>query len=410
MPIITRRNALRLSLGALGAGVTTAAYATAPSAAQQGPAKACILLYMVGGASQIDTWDPKPGRPTGGEFRSIRTTIPGVHVSEHLPGLARRTRDLAIVRSLSYREGNHARARYLMHTGYVPAGAARHPGLGSYVHAAAPPGAPLPGNIAVGGPGHRAGLLGSTHDPFVVTNPTRPVRNVESDMSAARLDARLDIWSALQDDFAVGRTPKTVQGHDAVVDQAVRMMRAPELEAFDLSREPRAVSERYGPGTFGQGCLMARRLVERGVPFVEVQMGGWDTHESNFERVAALSAELDTAMSALLDDLKSSGLLGETLVLWMGDFGRTPRINARGGRDHYPHVASAVLAGGGVRGGQVIGATDADGMAVSERPISVADLHRTVHTKLGVDPEEVRLSAGGRPISAVDGGTVIAGL
>lgn len=410
MSIMTRRNALRLGLGAVTAGVTTAAYATAPASESQGTAKACILLYMVGGPSQIDTWDPKPGRPTGGEFRSIRTTMPGVHVSEHLPGLARRSKDLAIIRSLSYREGNHARARYLMHTGFVPAGGARHPGLGSFVHAAQAPGASLPGNIAVGGPGHKAGLLGPAHDPFVVSNPTRTVRNVESDMSAARLDARLDMWSALQGDFAAGRSPNAVQGHDAVVEQAIRMMRAEELEAFDLSQEPRSVSERYGPGKFGQGCLMAKRLVERGVPFVEVQMGGWDTHENNFERVATLSAELDTAMSALLDDLKSSGLLDETLVLWMGDFGRTPRINARGGRDHYPRVASAVLAGGGINGGQVIGATDPDGFSVTERPVSVADLHRTVHTKLGLDPEDVRLSSGGRPITAVDGGTVIEGL
>ncbi len=407
LPTITRRDALRLGLGALTAGVTTAAYANGPDLYRHIQAKACILLYMVGGASQIDTWDPKPGRPTGGEFRSIRTTLPGVHVSEHLPGLARRTDDLAIVRSLSYREGNHARARYLMHTGYVPAGGAQHPALGAFVHAAQSPGAPLPGNVAIGGPGHSAGLLGPAHDPFVVSNPVQTVRNVESNISAARLDARLHMWSALQEDFGSERTPAAVQGHDAVLDQAIRMMRAPELEAFDLRQEPRNLSERYGPGKFGQGCLMARRLVERGVPFVEVQMDGWDTHESNFERVAALSRELDTAMSALLDDLKSSGLLEETLVLWMGDFGRTPRINARGGRDHYPHVASAVLAGGGVAGGQVIGATDADGVAVTDRPITVSDLHRTVHTKLGLDPEQVRISSAGRPIAAVEGGVVI---
>lgn len=405
---ISRRNALRLGLGAIAAGVTTAAHATAP--ASTASAKACILLYMVGGASQIDTWDPKPGRPTGGEFGTIRTTLPGVHVSEHLPLLARRTRDLAILRSLTDREGNHARARYLMHTGFVPAGGTRHPGLGAHVHAAQPPGAPLPGNVAIGGPGHGSGLLGSAHDPFVVANPTRAVRNVEGAVSDDRLDARLALWAEFEDDFAAGRSRTAIDGHDAVVEQAVRMMRAEELEAFDLDAEPRRVAERYGAGRFGQGCLMARRLVERGVPFVEVQMGGWDTHESNFPRVAELSAELDRAMSALLDDLRSSGLLDETLVVWMGDFGRTPRINARGGRDHYPNVASAVLAGGGIVGGQVIGRTDADGLDVIDRPLRVADLHRTLHTKLGLDPDEVRMSSGGRPVSAVDGGTLIEGL
>jgi uncharacterized protein (DUF1501 family) len=405
MTMMTRRNALRLGLGALAAGVTTAAHATAP--AKVGSAKACILLYMGGGPSHIDTWDPKPGRPTGGEFRSIRTSLPGVHVSEHLPGLAKRAGDLAIIRSLSYREGNHARARYLMHTGFVPAGGARHPGLGAHVHAAAAAESPLPGNIAIGGPGHDAGLLGTQHAPFVIGDPTKPVRNVEANVPRERLDARLELWSAFQDDFAGGRAPGVVQGHDAVVGQAVRMMRARELEAFDVDAEARTVAERYGPGKFGRGCLMARRLVERGVPFVEVQMGGWDTHENNFERVAKLSAELDVAMSALLDDLRASGLLDETLVVWMGDFGRTPRINARGGRDHYPKVASAVLAGGGVRGGQVIGATDANGAEVVDRPVRVADLHYTVHTKLGLDPDDVRLSSGGRPISAVDDGSLI---
>ena len=409
MPMMTRRNALRLGLGALAAGVTTAAHATA-NAPTAGTAKACILLYMVGGASQIDTWDPKPGRPTGGEFGTVRTTLPGVHISEHLPQLARRTGDLAIVRSLTYREGNHARARYLMHTGFVPAGGARHPGLGAHVDAAQAPGSPLPGNVAIGGPGHEAGFLGSQHDPFVVGNPSKRVRNVEAVVSADRLDARLELWSQFQNDFAAGRSDAAVAGHQSNVEQAIRMMRAEELEAFDVNAEPRRAAERYGPTKFGQGCLMARRLVERGVPFVEVQMGGWDTHENNFERVAALSGELDAAMSALLDDLRDRGLLDETLVVWMGDFGRTPRINARGGRDHYPKVASAVLAGGGIRGGQVIGSTDADGYEVRDRALSVADLHRTVHTKLGLDPDDMNLSDGGRPIAAVDGGSVIEGL
>ncbi|MCR9160116.1 MAG: DUF1501 domain-containing protein [Nannocystaceae bacterium] len=406
MPTITRRNALRLGLGALAAGVTTAAHAT-HATPNLGTAKACVLLYMVGGASQIDTWDPKPGRPTGGEFDTIRTTLPGVHVSEHLPLLAQRTNDLAILRSLTYREGNHARARYLMHTGFVPAGGARHPGLGAHMHAAQPPGSPLPGNIAIGGPGHSAGFLGPAHDPFVVGNPTRRVRNVEAAVSPARLDTRLALWSGFEADFAARRSDAAVAGHQSNVEQAIRMMRAEELEAFDVSAEPSRTAQRYGPSKFGQGCLMARRLVERGVPFVEVQMGGWDTHESNFERVAALSAELDAAMSALLDDLRDRGLLDETLVVWMGDFGRTPRINGRGGRDHYPAVASAVLAGGGIRGGQVVGATDEDGYEVRDRPISVEDLHRTLHTKLGLDPDDMNLSAGGRPIAAVDGGHVI---
>lgn len=404
---MTRRNALRMGLGGLAAGVTASTFASPSIAgARQGTARACILLYMVGGASHIDTWDPKPGRPTGGEFRSIPTTMPGVHVSEHLPKLARRTDDMAILRSLSYREGNHARARYLMHTGYVPAGTTRHPGLGAQLVATRPSDVPLPDNVAIGGPGHTSGLLGAQFAPFVVGNPAKPVRNVTPVVSSERMNARLDVWQDLQNDFAQHRGA-AIEGHTEVVRQAVSMMRADEIAAFDLEQETAKVRARYGDSKFGQGCLMARRLVERGVPFVEVQMGGWDTHENNFERVAKLSAELDGAMSALLDDLRASGLLDETLVVWMGDFGRTPRINARGGRDHYPHVASAVVAGGGIVGGQVVGATDANGETVIDAPITVEDLHRSLQMRLGLDPDAVRLSTGGRPIYAVDGGTPI---
>ncbi len=411
MKTFTRRESFRLGLAGLAAGVTTsAALADNRTPSDVRTARACIVLYMVGGASQIDTWDPKPGRDTGGPFRSIRTATTGVHISEHLPGLAQRMGDLAVIRSLSYREGNHARARYLMHTGYVPAGGTRHPGLGAHLLAAGGHTSPLPGSVAIGGPGHDAGLLGSEHDPFVVANPTRQVRNVEPAVSADRLDARLQMWRELQGDFADGRDPAGTRDHAAKVEQAVRLMRAEELEAFDLDAEPRESSERYGPTKFGRGCLMARRLVEREVPFVEVQMGGWDTHNDNFARVMDLSAALDTGMSALIDDLRASGLLDETLVVWMGDFGRTPRINGRGGRDHYPTVASAVLAGGGVVGGQVVGATDADGVEVTERPVSAQDLHRTIQAKLGLDPEAVHLSSGGRPVPAVDGGNLIEGL
>ncbi len=414
MTTITRRNALRLGLSALAAGVTTsgalALGAPRSASATRSPARACIVLYMVGGASQIDTWDPKPGRPTGGEFRSIRTSIPGVHVSEHLPRLARRADRLAILRSLTYREGNHARARYLMHTGYVPAGATRHPSLGAQLAEHRADGVPLPPHVAIGGPGHTAGLMGPQWSPFVVGNPHKPVRNLESSVETDRMDARLQMWESLQSDFAQHRNPRAVQGHQDIVQQAVSMMRAEEVEAFDVEQESTSTRGRYGPSKFAQGCLMARRLVERGVPFVEVQMGGWDTHDDNFGRVRTLSADLDAAMAALLDDLDASGMLGETLIVWTGDFGRTPRINARGGRDHFPHVASAVLAGGGIAGGQVIGATDANGEAVLEDPITPADFHRTVQTRLGLDADAVRLSSGGRPVYAVDGGRVIESL
>jgi hypothetical protein len=404
----TRRHIVRLGLSALATALVAPARASGAAPAVAKPAKACILLYMLGGPSQLDTFDPKRGRPTAGGIGSIPSKIAGVHFGEFLPGLARRADRLAVVRSLSYKEGNHGRARYLTQTGYAPQGTIGHPAFGAQV-AAAHDGGDLPRYVAIGGPGQPAGFLGAAFTPFVVRDARRPVRNIAlaDDVSDRRLDRRLDLWRQLQADFGRGRSSPVVEGHEAIVDQAVRMMRASELEAFDLEDERPKVRERYGDTRFGQGCLMARRLSERGVPFVQVTQNGWDTHYDNDGRTRALCEELDPAFSALLDDLAASGRLDETLVVWLGDFGRTPNINARGGRDHYPRVANVVLAGGGIPPGQVIGATDIDGHEVSERPIGIADLFRTLALRLGLDPDAVRMAPEGRPISAVDGGTEI---
>ncbi len=405
---LSRRNSMRLSLGALA---SAAALPAAAASTTRRPAKACIVLFMHGGPSQIDTFDPKPGRETGGPFAAIGTTVAGVQVSEHLPRLAARMRDLAVIRSLTSTEGNHDRARYLMHTGYAPAGNTPHPSLGALHSADAGEGA-LPGYVSINGPGHGAGLLGAAHGPFVVGRAQRQVRYLEPARPVAdrRLHDRAALGELLHADFATDRTDAVVEGHAATLAAARTMMAAPELAAFDLAREAATLRDDYGHHDFGQGCLMARRLVEAGVGFVEVGLRGWDTHEDNFDRVAKLSAQLDQGMATLLDDLASRGLLEETLVVWTGDFGRTPRINARGGRDHYPRASSAVLAGGGLSTGRVIGATDRDGYEVTEAPVTVPDLMRTIATRLGLDPDKTRMTASGRPLSLVDGGRVIAGL
>ncbi|MCA9658286.1 MAG: DUF1501 domain-containing protein [Myxococcales bacterium] len=404
MTTIHRRTFLRLGLGAIAAALADPRRA----AASQGPVRSCVLLFMHGGASQIDTWDPKPGRETGGGLKAIRTALPGVRVSEHLPRLARRLRDVAVIRSLTSREGNHDRARYLMHTGYPPQGGALHPSLGSLVAASRERGT-LPSYVSIAGPGQGAGLLGAAHAPFVVGDPTKPIRNLTPALGVddARLARRVELWRGLEDRFAARVASPTVTGHRQVVDQALTMMSSPALEAFALEREAAADRERYGASAFGQGCLLARRLVEVGVPFVEVALKGWDTHEDNFPRVARLGAELDAGMSALLDDLHDRGLLESTLVICIGDFGRTPTINAKGGRDHFPKISAAALAGAGIRGGQVIGATDRDGREISERPVTVPDLFRTVATLVGLDPDETRESATGRPVATVDGGALV---
>ena len=412
---LDRRSLLRLgATSALWLGLgsalrpATARAAEVPANPRRGRAKACILLYMEGGPSQIDTWDPKPGRPTGGSFAAIESAVSGIRVSEHLPLLAARMKQLAVLRSVSCKEGNHARARHLMHTGYPPQGGAAHPALGALVAQAHGP-HDLPGYVAIAGPGESAGLLGAAWSPFPVRDPGQPVRFLEPphEIDPPRLKSRVDLRSVLDESFAKTHASSIVTGERAVEHQAVDMMRSPRLAAFSFDAEDAKTREAYGDTAFGHGCLLARRLVESGVSFVEVTQRGWDTHKDNFGQVKTLSGELDRGMSALLDDLVARGLLDSTLVVWMGDFGRTPAINLDSGRDHYPQVSSVVLAGAGLRTGQAVGATDADGLEITERPLTVPDLFQTLAFSLGLDPEQVNESATGRPIKVVDGGQPI---
>jgi hypothetical protein len=380
-----------------------------------GRARSCILLYMEGGPSQLDTFDPKPGRPTGGPYQAIETTVSGVRISEHLPRLARQMKRLALVRSLTSKEGNHNRARHLMHTGYPPQGGVDHPAFGSLVaqdRAQEARVAQLPGYVTIGGPGEDAGFLGAGFSPFPVLNPTKPTRNLNlpRGVDRARFDARMDLWRGLEDGFAAVHDSSLVAGQRDVGERAVALMRAPGAAAFDLSPEPDAVRQAYGDSPFGCGCLMARRLVTEGVPFVEVMLKGWDTHDNNFPRVRELSGVLDQAMSALLDDLSARGLLQSTLIVWLGDFGRTPRINERGGRDHFPAASSVVLAGGGITGGTVVGATSADGDEIVAQPVTVPHLYRSIAWAMNLDADRTRLSPSGRPLKTVDGGALIPGL
>jgi hypothetical protein len=402
----TRRNFLARSSG-LGVGaLTSLLMAGAGQAAATRRIRRCVLLFMHGGASQLDTFDPKPGRETGGPFRAIESSLSGLRISEHLPRVAAQMHDLALVRSLVSKEGNHDRARYLMHTGFVRQGGVTHPGLGSHVARLHPREEPLPGYVAIGGPGQASGYLGPAQGPFVVPDPRRPVRNLSParPIADARVRGRVELWRAFEDEFAAEHPTALVAGQRAVGERAIEMVRSPRLDAFDLEKEPAATRARFGEGRFGTGCLMARRLLERGVSFVEVAQRGWDTHEDNFTRVETLSADLDRGFSSLVDDLRASGLLESTLVIWLGDFGRTPRINRRGGRDHFPAIASVVLGGAGIRKGVVVGATDDDGESIVERPVSVAELFASIAATVGLDPGEVHMTPGGRPVTTVEEG------
>jgi hypothetical protein len=324
------------------------------------------------------------------------------------------------------REGSHERGRYLLHTGYVPTGTVIHPSMGAV--SAMELGSKeldLPNFIAVGGNTDGAGFLPPEFNPFVanVGGGGRPgqgggaskgggsasIPNIGygAGVDKSRFRERMKLLKAQEDEFEKDHPSDEVTRHKTAYEKADRLMHTPLLEAFDLSKEKPELVQAYGDSAFGKGCLLARRLVERGVACVEVNLGGWDTHQDNFNRVAQNCKALDPGMGTLIRDLNEKGLLKNTLVLWMGEFGRTPKINANNGRDHFPKAWSIAMAGGGIQGGRVIGSTDKDGLEVKERPVTVPDLFATVYTALGVDAKKKNISPLGRPIQLSDNGVAV---
>jgi hypothetical protein len=366
-----------------------------------GKAKHAIFVYLAGGPSHIDTFDPKPGRETGGPYKPVATKIPGVYLGEHLPQLAAQIERFAVVRSMTSKEGNHSRARTLVHTAYSPEATVTHPTFGSAVSAeAGVKDFDLPNFISIGAQQDTAGFLGVQNAPFVIDNPTRPIQNLDYNQAvgAERVSRRLDLLEDLQKEFADTHGKDVTEGRDDMFKKAKRLVDTKLREAFDLTKEDDKTREAYGKTDVGAACLMARRLVQSGVPCVEVVVGGWDTHDDNFNRVEKLCAGLDPALAALLEDLASRGLADSTLVTCFGEFGRTPKINPRSGRDHWAKAWSALVAGGGTLGGQVIGSTDDDGMAPKDRPVAVADLYASFWHAFGVDPWK-EYTANDRPIT-----------
>jgi Protein of unknown function (DUF1501) len=437
-PELSRRDAMKLSAaGVVGFSMSgwleVLAQQTANDPSRR---RACILLWMNGGPSQMDTFDLKPGHPNGGPYKEIQTSVPGIRISEHLPKIARNMHDMAVIRSMSTREGDHGRGAFLMRTGYLPQGPVQYPTLGSLV--AKELGSdenPLPNFVSITpfrifspmayspgflGPKYAPLLVGDNGNQFVVMRPGQ--NNYEESlrvqdlappagMARTQADARIDLLQDMERDF-VGRNPGlSPSSHQMAYERAVRLMRTAAATAFNLEEEPSRIRDAYGRNQFGQGCLLARRLVERGVPFIEVTLSGynnnalgWDTHQQNFEAVRQLSQILDPAWGTLMEDLRARGLLDSTLIVWMGEFGRTPRINPQQGRDHFPNAWTTVLAGGGINGGQAYGRTSADGTTVEGRPTSVPDFIATIAKALGVDPTRQNMSNVGRPIRFADVG------
>ncbi len=432
---LSRREWLTLSAaGVVGFSLSGWIEALAADAARNPQRrKSCILLWMNGGPSQMDTFDLKPGHANGGPYKAIATSVAGIKISEHLPKIAKHMDHMAIIRSMTTKEGDHGRASFYLRTGYLPNGPIQYPTIGSLVakelgrdDAALPHFVSIAPyrffNLGAYGPG----FLGPKYAPLVVADAGVPVPQPQGqnsydralkvqdlepprEVSRAQADARIELLQDLEKDFVAKHPGVSPLSHKTAYDRAVKLMRTAAAKAFNLEEEKPALRDAYGRNLFGQGCLLARRLVERGVPFVEVSLGGvnggafgWDTHAQNFTNVKNLSQVLDPAWATLMEDLKSRGLLDSTLIVWMGEFGRTPKINANQGRDHFPNAWSTVLAGGGIKGGQVVGKTSADGMKVEEREVTVPDFLATICKALGIDSMKQNLSNVGRPIRVVD--------
>lgn len=371
--------------------------------------KAAILLWMGGGPSTIDLWDLKPGLPTGGPFRAIRTTG-DAEICEHLPMLAQQMHHMNIVRSMSTREADHERGTYYMHTGYVPNPNMEHPSYGAVLaHELLQQREQLeiPPFVVVGGGSVGPGFLGMNWAPFAV-NSSGQVRDLDMRLDQDRLFQRMAALDLIESQFISEHRGAAAEDHQKVLQKTLYLMTSKQMEAFQVAQEPAAVRSRYGEGDFGRGCLMARRLVEQGVPFVEVDYGGWDNHQNIFPTLKDNKLpEMDRAMSALIEDLQQRGLLDDTVIVWMGEFGRTPRINGNAGRDHWARAWSVVLGGGGLRGGSVIGATNEDGTRVVSQPYTAEDLMATVCQALGISLETTFTSRDGRPMRIANSGKVI---
>jgi uncharacterized protein (DUF1501 family) len=370
--------------------------------------KSAILLWLNGGPPTIDMWDLKPGAPTAGPLKPI-ATAGDFQISELLPKLATQMKHLSVVRSMSTREADHERGRYYMHTGYVPNPSVEHPSYGSVVaHELedAVPQLEIPPFVAIGGPSEGPGFLGMAYAPFQV-DPNGNIRDAQMTVPWQRMADRLKLLGALETRFINERRGNAAAEHAKVLEKTRDLLTSDQMQAFQVRTEPQDIQERYGNTNFGRGCLMARRLVEVGVPFVEVDFGGWDLHQNCFTTLNSKLPELDQAFSALMEDLKQRGLLESTVVLCMGEFGRTPQINGDAGRDHFARAWSAVLGGAAIQGGRAIGTTNADGTAVESDPYSSEDLMATVCQALGISLETTFTTPSGRPMKIANSGRVI---
>ncbi len=387
--------------------------------------KAVILLYMGAGPATIDIWDLKPGQPTGGEFKPISTTG-DMQISEHMPLMAKQMHNAAIIRSMSTSEADHNRGRSYMHTGFKPDPNIEYPGYGAvlaheFAEQSKYRGLEIPPVVSIGGPSAGPGFLSMAYSPFVVDFSGR-VRNLDMSLSADRLAQRMQMLGKLESSFASQGRGEMAADHYKVLQNTANLLTSKQMDAFKIDSEPESVKKLYGIGEqpagqpgmgmrvnsqFNQACLMARRLVQTGVPYVEIELGGWDDHQNVFTNLKNRLPVLDRGMASLIQDLDQQGMLKDTTVVWMGDFGRTPRINANTGRDHWARSWSTVVAGGGLKGGIAVGKTNVDGTAVDTTPYSSEHLMASVLKGLGVSLNTTYTTKNNRPKKIANGAAPI---
>ena len=394
VPGFSRRSFLKFSLGT-GAGVAAAslphsvlAQQTQAKAAGGKTARAVILLWMGGGPTHIDTFDPKPGQKNGGEFKAIQTTAPGVQFSEHMVECAKAAKHMSVIRSMNTMEGAHERGTSLMHIGINPVQGLEIPPTGTVIsYEKGRKDFPLPHFVAIDPPLiPQATTFGDDYMPFRLNNADNPIPNIRSQVDRNRDKERAALLLEQNKDWDSKRQQKEVTKVEAGYVKSEDVMNTPLLKAFNYNEEPQALRSRYGD-RFGINCLLARRLVEAGCSFIEIGMGGWDMHNDVFNSCKRMLPTLDKGMGTLIQDLAEKDLLKEVMVMWAGEFGRTPDVNAGKGRDHWANGFSVVLAGGGLGGGRVYGDTGVNGHGLT-KPVAISSLFATIYRACGIDPDK----------------------
>ncbi|MBL67520.1 MAG: hypothetical protein CMO74_03560 [Verrucomicrobiales bacterium] len=402
---MTRRRMLGLSSATL-LGMPIAQMLARAGETKNAKCDHVILFWNGGGMSHIDTWDPKPGRPVAGEFDPIATSADGIQISSIFPKLAKQMHHAALVRSIAGTNGAHGRASYQLQTSYNQSGNLVHPGIGSIVTHEKERLGDLPSFITISGNARRAGYLGQRCEAYYVGRPGEkdPYLAFPAGITNVRGNKRLDILKQINLRKQAKLSATELKAVDTATREAVNLMRSPTLKSFELEKEDPMTLERYGDTDFGRGALLARKLVETGVRFVQINRGGFDTHNNNFPAMQNHGDVMDPALASLIEDLAASGKLASTMVIMLSEFGRTPRINNNAGRDHWARCFSCFMAGGGIQGGQVIGKSDEDAMGPAERPVNPNDLHATICHALGIDHTKEVETPLGRPMRLISEG------